>query len=87
MLVSAHASYEELFLVRQFVTGWRRASRVDGCSVVAILRKAQPRDTFKVPPVDAPNVAGARAMGFLVPEGPRPRATSANSDPPSGLAR
>ena len=32
--------------------------------------KAQPAATkFTVPPVDAPNVAGARAMGFRVPEG------------------
>ena len=32
--------------------------------------KVQPAATkFKVPPVDAPNVAGARAMGFPVPEG------------------
>jgi NADH-quinone oxidoreductase subunit G len=71
VLVSAHASHEELFLVRQFV------SQVPGASparTVAVSWKSsvkqQPAGTkFKVPPVDAPNVAGARAMGFRVPEG------------------
>ncbi len=32
--------------------------------------KEQPKNTtFPVPPVDAPNVAGARALGFRVPDG------------------
>jgi len=71
MLVSAHASHEELFIVRQIV------SRAPGASLesnVAVswrtTQKAQPAATkFTVPPVDAPNVAGARAMGFRVPDG------------------
>jgi len=79
MLVSAHASHEELFVVRELV------GRIPGASLDATVAvswrssgKAQPAVTkFKVPPVDAPNVAGARAMGFRVPTGPNPRATSA----------
>jgi NADH-quinone oxidoreductase subunit G len=71
VLVSAHASHEELFLVRQFV------SRLPGASLESTVAvswkssaKAQPAGTkFKVPPVDAPNAAGARAMGFSVPDG------------------
>ena len=71
MLVSAHASHEELYLVRQFVTQIPGASLE---STVAVSwrssAKVQPRGTrFTVPPVDAPNAAGARAMGFRVPEG------------------
>jgi NADH-quinone oxidoreductase subunit G len=71
MLVSAHASHEELFSIRQLVT------RVPGAtlqSTVAVSwrssAKVQPKATkFVVPSVDAPNVAGARAMGFSVPDG------------------
>jgi anaerobic selenocysteine-containing dehydrogenase len=71
VLVSAHTSHEELFLVRQFV------SQVPGASLARAVAvswksstKQQPAGTrFKVPPVDAPNVTGARAMGFRVPEG------------------
>jgi NADH-quinone oxidoreductase subunit G len=71
MLVSAHASHEELFLVRQFV------SQVPGATLARTVSmswrssaKQQPAGTkFTVPPVDAPNVAGARAMGFRAPEG------------------
>ena len=71
MLVSAHASHEELFLVRHLVSQVRGAS-LD--STVAVSwrssEKVQPKGTtFRVPPVDAPNVEGARAMGFHVPEG------------------
>jgi len=71
MLVSAHASHEELFLVRQFVSQVPGASLARTVAVAwASSVKQQPAGTkFKVPPVDAPNVAGARAMGFRVPDG------------------
>jgi NADH-quinone oxidoreductase subunit G len=71
MLVSAHTSHEELFLVRQFVSQVPGASLARTVTVAwASSVKQQPADTkFKVPPVDAPNVAGARAMGLRVPEG------------------
>jgi NADH-quinone oxidoreductase subunit G len=64
-LVSAHASNEELFLVRRLadeligsadaiVVGWR------------LSEKLQPEAaTFKVPPIDAPNVNGARWLGLV----------------------
>jgi len=71
VLVSAHASHEELFTIRQLVT------RMPGASLESTVgvswrtsAKAQPKETkFAVPSVDAPNVAGARAMGFRVPGG------------------
>jgi NADH-quinone oxidoreductase subunit G len=61
-LVSGHASLEELFVLRQIsgdtggVTfGWRYRE------------KPQPRDTkFRIPAVDAPNLRGARDLGFAI---------------------
>jgi NADH-quinone oxidoreductase subunit G len=63
-LVSAHASHEELFLLR------RLAEELIGSGAITVTwkvtPKAQPPDSkFVVPPVDAPNVAGARLMGLL----------------------
>jgi len=64
-LLSAHASHEEFFLFRRLAdelggdagaisVGWRYRPKV------------QPADTkFKVPPVDAPNVNGARLFGLV----------------------
>jgi NADH-quinone oxidoreductase subunit G len=61
-LASAHASLEELFILRE-ITGrtagvelsWRRRD------------KPQPRDTkFPIPAVDAPNVRGAKDLGFPI---------------------
>jgi anaerobic selenocysteine-containing dehydrogenase len=67
-LASAHASLEELYLVKRIAeelkgdggaahvaVSWRRSA------------KAQPADTkFVVPPTDAPNVLGARDLGLAV---------------------
>jgi NADH-quinone oxidoreductase subunit G len=63
-LVSAHAAHEELFLFR------RLAEELIGSGAIAITWKVtpkpQPADAkFVVPPVDAPNVAGARLMGLV----------------------
>jgi NADH-quinone oxidoreductase subunit G len=61
-LVSAHASLEEMFLVRQLA-----AAAVDapvGVSWTASV-KQQPKNTkFLVPPMDAPNINGARDLGL-----------------------
>jgi NADH-quinone oxidoreductase subunit G len=69
-LLSAHASHEELFLFR------RLTEELMGQSAQAlnvswrVAPKVQPPNTrFKVPAVDAPNVAGARMFGLL-PAGP-----------------
>jgi hypothetical protein len=63
-LLSAHASLEELFVVRQF------ADLTAGVTMSWRYReKPQPKDTkFPIPPVDAPNARGARDLGFYVGE-------------------
>jgi NADH-quinone oxidoreductase subunit G len=70
-LTSAHASVEDLFVLRQLVTG---LFGEDGHKAVTVTwtrsAKAQPAGTtFKVPVTDAPNVAGARDLGFQVGAG------------------
>jgi len=64
-LLSAHASHEELFLFRRLTE--ELIGDTKGVSVVWRHReKPQPADAkFKVPPVDAPNVNGARIFGFV----------------------
>jgi NADH-quinone oxidoreductase subunit G len=71
--VSAHASLEELFVLRQIAgttggvtIGWRHRD------------KPQPKNTkFKIPSLDAPNVTGARDLGFNVGTGTGPADVSA----------
>jgi NADH-quinone oxidoreductase subunit G len=66
--VSAHASLEEMFVLREIAGpaggvsfGWRHRE------------KPQPAATkFKIPAVDAPNVRGARDLGFLPSAESRP---------------
>src|SRR5687767_14924720 len=70
-LVSAHASTEELFVLKEMVQGLLGN---DGLSAVTIAwtggQKPQPPGTkFKIPPTDAPNVNGARDLGFAVGKG------------------
>ena len=70
-LVSAHASNEELFVLKQMVEGLLGA---DGLKSVSMAwtrsEKPQPeRAKFKIPRTDAPNVNGARDLGFAVGQG------------------
>jgi len=63
-LTSAHASLEELHVLRQLATGtgspisvaWKTSEKVQPAGT-----------TFKVPPADAPNIDGARDLGLRVP--------------------
>jgi len=59
---SAHASLEELFMLRQI------SGKTGGVTIGWKVReKPQPANTkFKIPAVDAPNVRGARDLGFNV---------------------
>jgi NADH-quinone oxidoreductase subunit G len=64
-LLSAHASHEELFLFRRLTD-----TLLGEANAVAVSWRYQPKSqpagsTFIVPPIDAPNVNGARAMGLL----------------------
>jgi NADH-quinone oxidoreductase subunit G len=65
-LASAHASLEELFVLRQV------AADTGGVTIAWRHRdKPQPAKTkFRIPAIDAPNVRGARDLGFNVGEGP-----------------
>ena len=65
-LISAHASLEELFVVGRL--GGALGLPEDGVAIGWRARvKPQPPDAkFKIPPVDAPNVRGARDLGFPV---------------------
>jgi NADH-quinone oxidoreductase subunit G len=74
LLISAHASLEELFLIGRL--GAALGIPEDGVAITWRAReKPQPRQTqFKVPPVDAPNVNGARDMGFPINAGSDARA-------------
>jgi NADH-quinone oxidoreductase subunit G len=70
-LVSAHASTEELFVLKQLVEGVAGAGGL-GAVTVAWTRteKSQPSDVkFVVPAVNAPNVNGARDLGYDVGAG------------------
>jgi len=65
-LLSAHASHEELFLFKRLT---QELMGDEGPKTISVTwrhrEKPQPADTkFKVPPVDAPNVNGARLLGL-----------------------
>ena len=66
LLISAHASLEELFLIGKI--GGGLGVPEDGVAISWRTRvKPQPeRAKFKIPPIDAPNVNGAKDMGFPV---------------------
>ena len=71
MLASAHASHEELFLLKRLAVDMKGD---DGISHVHVAwkrtEKEQPAETkFRVPATDAPNVSGARALGLHVGAG------------------
>jgi NADH-quinone oxidoreductase subunit G len=70
-LVSAHASTEELFVLKQMVEGLLGPDALDAVTVSWPRReKRQPSNTkFRVPPTDAPNVNGARDLGYRVARG------------------
>ncbi len=67
-LVSGHASLEELFIIKQF------APTTGGVTLSWRTReKPQTKDTkFTIPTVDAPNVRGARDLGFEMGSGSGP---------------
>ena len=69
LLTSAHASLEELHMLKQLASG-------TGSSISVSWRlsaKTQPEGaTFNVPQADAPNIDGARDLGLRIPEGHSP---------------
>jgi NADH-quinone oxidoreductase subunit G len=65
-LISAHASLEELFLIGKI--GGALSTPEDGVAISwrTRVKPQPPKAKFKIPPVDAPNVNGARDLGFPV---------------------
>jgi len=70
-LVSAHASTEELFVLKELVQGLMGNDGLKSVSVSwSRTEKLQPPDTkFKVPATNAPNVNGAKDLGYRVGAG------------------
>ena len=70
-LASAHASTEELFVLKELVEGLLGKDGAASLSVAWTRQeKRQPEGTkFKVPATDAPNVNGARDLGYRVGQG------------------
>jgi NADH-quinone oxidoreductase subunit G len=70
-LASAHASTEELFVLKQLIEGLVGSDGLKSVSVTwTRAEKKQPAaSTFQVPPTDAPNVNGARDLGYRVGTG------------------
>jgi NADH-quinone oxidoreductase subunit G len=70
-LVSAHASTEELFVLKQLIEGLVGSDGLKSISIVwGRTEKKQPATSkFQVPPTDAPNVNGARDLGYRVGTG------------------
>jgi len=71
-LASAHASHEELFLLKQLALALKGDGGADHVHVAwRRSEKRQPQDTkFRVPAIDAPNVNGARDIGLKVAADP-----------------
>ncbi len=67
-LVSAHASTEELFVLKQLIEGLVGSDGLKSISVTwTRTEKKQPAASkFQVPPTNAPNVNGARDLGYRV---------------------
>jgi NADH-quinone oxidoreductase subunit G len=67
-LVSAHASTEELFILKELLQGLLGGDALKAATIVwTRSEKPQPAGTaFAVPATDAPNVNGARDLGYTV---------------------
>jgi NADH-quinone oxidoreductase subunit G len=65
-LVSAHASLEELFLIGRLGGSFGITERGVAISWRYREKPQPPGAKFKIPPIDAPNVNGARDLGFPV---------------------
>jgi NADH-quinone oxidoreductase subunit G len=74
VLASAHASHEELFAAARLAQELLGDAARDAIAVSwTSSAKVQPAATkFKVPEVDAPNVAGAKALGLIAPDASTP---------------
>ncbi|MBI2186990.1 MAG: (2Fe-2S)-binding protein [Acidobacteria bacterium] len=70
-LVSAHAATEELFVLKEMLQGLLGADALEAVTI-AWMRSEKPqpaRTKFTVPATDAPNINGARDLGYAVGAG------------------
>jgi NADH-quinone oxidoreductase subunit G len=65
-LISAHASLEELSVLGRLGGAFNLPGENVAISWRASVKSQPPNAKFKIPPVDAPNVRGARDLGFPV---------------------
>ena len=65
-LVSAHASLEELSVVGRLGGAFNLSEEAVAIAWRARAKPQPEGSTFKIPPIDAPNVRGARDLGFPV---------------------
>ncbi|MEO7272495.1 MAG: 2Fe-2S iron-sulfur cluster-binding protein [Vicinamibacterales bacterium] len=65
-LLSAHASLEELFVVGRLGGAFGLPEEGVAVSWRQRVKPQPPNVTFTIPPIDAPNVTGARDLGFPV---------------------
>jgi NADH-quinone oxidoreductase subunit G len=72
-LVSAHASLEELYVLKQAIGGTDRVT----ISWRTREKPQPPQTKFRIPAIDAPNVRGARDLGYDVGAEGRPAKLSA----------
>jgi NADH-quinone oxidoreductase subunit G len=88
-LASAHASHEELFVMARLAQERLGEAARAAIHVTWTSRaKPQPANTrFKVPDVDAPNVAGARMLGLVAPEAAAPDLSALRAEIDSGTVR
>jgi NADH-quinone oxidoreductase subunit G len=88
-LVSAHAATEELFVLKDVVEGMMGAEGLKSVAVTwARSDKPQPASNkFPIPAVDAPNVAGARDLGFDVGDGQTPNLSPLKNAVTAGKVR
>jgi NADH-quinone oxidoreductase subunit G len=88
-LVSAHAATEELFVLKDVVEGMVGPEGLKSVAVAwARSDKPQPAgNKFPIPAVDAPNVAGARDLGFDVGDGQTPNLAGLKSAVAAGKVR
>jgi NADH-quinone oxidoreductase subunit G len=65
-LLSAHASLEDLFVIGRLGGAFRIPEEGVAVSWRRRVKPQPPGSKFKIPPIDAPNVRGARDLGFPV---------------------
>jgi NADH-quinone oxidoreductase subunit G len=85
-LVSAHASHEEMFVLARLAQELMGDAARDAIVVSwTSSAKPQPEGTrFKVPATDAPNVAGARALGLVAGHATAPDLAALEGDVEAG---